>query len=735
MRRSVTIILLLLSVSLFAHIRTADEAAQKAAQWLQGTSLRRSPAMRPVTLQLASTYRQQNEQPAFYVFNRGAEEGFVIVAADDRCQTVLGYADEGYFDAARVPQNMRMWLEHYQEEISQISASATATPHLLSTSERPAVKPLLNTIAWDQLPPYNNLCPIDADGERCVTGCIATAAAQIMRYWQYPERGEGTHSYVWTNSQGEKQTLEADFESVTFDWENMRASYMERYDILTGKIRQSYSEEEATAVATLMAQVGIACNTNYHSSGSSSFSTTIAEALRKYFKYDKGLTMLYKDCMSWRAFKEAFREELQAGRPILMTAQKAGEGGHAFICDGVDENGLFHINWGWGGYSNGYFELSVLDPEYEGTGSAQGEGGYVIGIDATIGIQPDRGSCRALPFLGATNIEFLPLTVARDSDMGIDIANLINYGPGKWDGYLAVNVYQNGECVMSSDLLEQTLIPEYKGYHVSGDDAVNFSTLPNGKYRMIVEYNGLEDTIYRPVYSPAETQYFDVVVAADSARVQRANAEKISIATYAVGPGRVFSSTGSQAAKGEDVKIDAVPMAGAQFLHWTSTEVVGDTAFKSAQLILTPDTDIVLTAVFGYDDAVFDLHYGIDENATGTGTVVAKVLADEVENIYVEADEGTYPANCQLAIYAIPDEGCYFNVWNKAQQNPIDANPRRTMLYDSNGFYADFVSVTALDEINEPLDTKAPMYNILGMPIDADYRGVVIQNQHKYIRL
>lgn len=730
MKKLLILSYLWLAIPLNAGIRTTDEAMAAASRFLMQSSVRRSSSLRPQqTLRLVATGMQKSEDvPAYYVINQGDDEGFVIVSADNRCRTILGYVEEGSYSESHVPANVRLWLEHYAEEMSQLPSSEIVpyyNPHA-----NVIINPLLGDIMWNQDSPFNNQCPIDADGARSVTGCIATAAAQIMYYWKYPEHGVGTHAYNWKNSAGTTTKLEVNFETTTYAWEKMTGNYTSWYD-MQGRVHYSYSDAQAQAVATLMYHVGVACDTKYHSSGSSSFSDNVAEAFRRDFGYDKGLRLLYKDCMSQTQFTQALLNELQAGRPVLMTGQKQGEGGHAFICDGLDKNGLFHINWGWGGYMNGFFALTTLHPEHEGIGGVEGEGGYTIGIDAIVGIQPDRGNLYSAPFVGADKIDFMPLAIARDSDLGID-AVLINYGPSTWRGFLAVNVYQNSECILSSDLLDTCDVPSYQGFHVSGDDAINFAGLPEGRYKMALEYNALTDTAFKPVYTSTETPYYDVIIDADSAHICRSTGEYYTLSTYVVGPGRIQMSSRPRVESGSEVIIEAVPAAGARFLHWNSAQIVTAERMEDAVLSLRVDSNMMLAAVFGYEDQVINFNYGVEKGEEHLGTVTARVLADEVENIYLPADKGLYPKDCKVELTAHPTNGENFLMWNKTMGTPAYINPRKVMLYSEEGFWAHFTGTTAIETIAAPLDRTAPMYNILGVQVDASYRGIILQNGYKY---
>ena len=377
---------LLLPFSLSAAVRTVDEAAGIAAQFLNESSV--VPHKAPTTVASLQLVHEQakleSAEPAFYIFNKSNEGGFVIVSGDDRTEDVLGYSDQGSIDVENVNPNLRFWLNLLQEAVS---ATNDTNVHKAPAAEVTPIDPLLVTkdgkeITWYQEAPYNNLCPKDADGYRSLTGCVATAAAMVMYKWCYPEKGTGTHSYQWKNSSGQKKTLTVDYENTTYDWDNMLPAYLYK----------STTNAQKTAVATLMYHAGVACDMQYGSEGSGAFTDNMANGLIKYFGYsvDKFITtyssMYYPTLfepteysVSIAKFTDYFNADLEEGRPIIMGGEDANNGGHEFVCDGRDENGKFHINWGWEGDGNGYFSLSALRVD-----------GYNLSsnLDAIIGLRP-----------------------------------------------------------------------------------------------------------------------------------------------------------------------------------------------------------------------------------------------------------------------------------------------------------------------------------------------------------
>ena len=218
--------------------RSEKEALQEAASFFRNNpSVRRAAAGTRTALEYAYSAVQEDGEVAFYVFNRGESDGFVMVSAESNTPTIIGYSTTGRFDPTDLPTGLQAWMESYKEDIARAAESA----HAYTSGEGgyTPVAPLCTT-QWGQGAPYNNLCPYYND-ERCATGCVATAASQIMKYHNYPVHGTGYHSYKWANANGDSVVLAADFGAITYDWANM----IDVYDA-------NATETQKNAVATLM---------------------------------------------------------------------------------------------------------------------------------------------------------------------------------------------------------------------------------------------------------------------------------------------------------------------------------------------------------------------------------------------------------------------------------------------------------------------------------------------------
>lgn len=323
-------------------------------------------------IKLAYTVEAENFNSC-YIFNRGNDGGFLVVAADDAVTSLLGYSETGSFDPENIPANMKAFLDGYTAEIRWASANPDRVSSRKASPERAAVSPICTT-TWSQSAPYNLDCPV-IDNSRSVTGCVATAMAQIMKVHNWPAKGVGSNSYSYTYNSN-TYNISSDFSAHTYDWDNMIDAYPNS---------TSGTDAQRAAVAQLMYDCGVSVNMTYTPYASGANGNIVALALVKSFNYDKGLQQIYRENFYLNEWNDMAYAEVAAGRPALICGSNS-EGGHAFVCDGYSRDDYFHINWGWNGMSDGYFLLSVLDPEEQGIGGSSD--GYSSGQRMTIGIQP-----------------------------------------------------------------------------------------------------------------------------------------------------------------------------------------------------------------------------------------------------------------------------------------------------------------------------------------------------------
>lgn len=398
--------LFLAGASLMSLVAAAAPLSPSAAlDRALGDSPARIRASR-ASFSLAST-RQFDGQNAVYLFTRDDKPGFIVVTADDAAQSLAGFSDADFADEhGNLAPGFEYWLDEIARQVNY-AVSRDSSPRKGERPVRETIGPLLTT-TWNQSYPYNLMCPA-VNGQLSVTGCVATSTAQVMKYHNWPETGEGQNAYNWNG-----QTLSMDFSETTFEWDKMLDNY-------------SYSgddEDAQNAVALLMKACGYSVSMGYSPYASGASSMAIAPALANYFKYDKSLRYLSRDWYSLLEWEEIIYNSLVNYGPVIYNGQSY-EGGHSFVCDGYAGDGYFHINWGWGGMSDGDFLLDVLDPYEHGIGGA--DSGFNFMQDAIVDIRPDYdGTSQPQPILvydGSLNFSYV-----RDSK-SIKLSGMA-YNPG-----------------------------------------------------------------------------------------------------------------------------------------------------------------------------------------------------------------------------------------------------------------------------------------------------------------
>lgn len=345
--------LLAVSFGIYAAPISPEAAIARA----QGNGPERIGAQGETGVQLVYTVRTTDGTPVAYVFNRN-EGGFRILAADDSAYPVLGYSDQGRVDPANMPVQLKWLLEEYGRQIAFSAGAPVEKGRSYAPAGLTAVQPLMTT-TWNQDAPYNQMTPVVA-GVQSPTGCVATSFAQVMNYHQYPEVGQGKLSY---SDDGVKRNI--NFGLVPFDWNNMLDSYSSG----------GYTQEQADAVAYLMKACGYAVQMDYGRDASGALSYRLMNAAVEYFKYDQGIR--YQDRILYSAdqWMRMLHANIADNCPVICDGRSI-DGGHSFVMDGYDGNGYFHLNWGWGGMSNGYFLVDALNPDSQGIGGAAGGFNY-----------------------------------------------------------------------------------------------------------------------------------------------------------------------------------------------------------------------------------------------------------------------------------------------------------------------------------------------------------------------
>ena len=381
-RFTITFLLCVIAIGMYANPITREQARQKAAQFLTDKKGKRSlkAVMSPGKL------APKTEMESYYVFDRGNDEGYVIVSGDDETYTILGYTDQGSFDYSTLPPNMKEWLDDYASQIAAIQTKKVSGRRA-SIATHPRVEPLVKS-KWSQGYPYNLTCPEYFNDGRSVTGCVATAMAQLL-YYNREKSVDETQAAMpaydtWSAhpTTGQHLHVEGIPEGSPIDWANMKDEY------------GSANDKQRKAVADLMHYCGVAVKMDYTNKSSGAQSYDAYQAFTKYFGYGSSVKYV-SDATDDAQWDNIIYNEIQAQRPIYISGANSS-GGHAFVCDGYDGNYCYHINWGWGGTSDGYYLLTNLTPGQQGIGGS-GDG-YTAYREIIIGLEPVNYGEKAMSF-------------------------------------------------------------------------------------------------------------------------------------------------------------------------------------------------------------------------------------------------------------------------------------------------------------------------------------------------
>lgn len=338
----------------FANPVSVSQAKYVGQQFVQANF---DQARQGSELTLVYTGSSNRGEACFYVFNVG-ETGFVMVSADDIFRPIVGFSDEGAFDAQNINPELAYMLN---ELIAGRSGRNTGNAAPMVAAEWQTVmnngalitfnpgraRTYLCSTKWDQNYPYNYYCPTATGGPggHVYAGCVATAMSQVMKYWNHPLQGTGSH----TNYNSGFGGLTVNFGATTYDWDNM-----------PDQITSNSPQVEIDAIATLQYHCGIAVDMHYAIDGSGAFSTDVPNSIRQYFSYSNQAVYRNRDSYTYDAWATNMKESFDMGWPLYYSGH-SDDGGHAFVCDGYDENNLFHYNWGWSGSGNGWFDFDNID--------------------------------------------------------------------------------------------------------------------------------------------------------------------------------------------------------------------------------------------------------------------------------------------------------------------------------------------------------------------------------------
>lgn len=447
--------MMMLVVCLSAQPISEQEALQKAQRFLKGKSM--------VSLDKAANTRGSVNVKPFkhlYLFNAEDNGGFVIVAGDSRAREILGYADEGHLDYSQMPENMKWWLNFYDESIASIPADVTVAETRAADDSKPAVKPMMS-YSWNQMSPYNYYCP-----QGCLSGCIPTAMAQMLVFHGYPTNLPALPAYTDDNG-NHLDALQANY----MDYQNM--SY---YD-----------------PAILVRYCGQAVKVSYGKQATGGSSGAIPPALVNLFGLDKGTHNVYRASYSAKGWDDLLYNELSSGRPFILSGQVNNDpnNGHAFICHGYSQ-GYYAVNWGWGGTENGYFAMSAMTTS---------SGDFSTDQIACIGIRPPAGGSADYPAFSLLKMEAVNSQATRASSSS-SFSN-IQFSWRIKNSLLETTSYQIGVAIFRPDgntdlLWKYDAISYDPTYNTTAVTTVNIgSQYGDGTYKITLIYKKTDDTTWQ----------------------------------------------------------------------------------------------------------------------------------------------------------------------------------------------------------------------------------------------
>jgi hypothetical protein len=482
--------ILLLLISFFIGISLQAKPIKKESALIVGRNFLQSTSesLIMVHTEQAKFLPDTTAIALYYIFNDLNNHSFVIVAGDDASSPILGYSKESIFDTKDIGSNVAKWLEGYEQELRFIITKNIPTTdeiqfewnYLLNgptmiALQGATVSPLLKT-KWNQGQYYNTQCPYDFGlSARSVTGCVATAMAQIMKYWNHPKKGVGSHSYIHPKY----GNLSANFSISNYNWSNM-----------PNQVTTSNND-----VATLMYHAGVSVEMDYSPDGSGAYVTKAYSpkehcseyAFETYFDYSSSSEGLLRNDYTESEWISMLKSELNESRPLMYTGHGSG-GGHAFVCDGYDAANFFHFNWGWGGMYDGYFKVSSLNPGTGGTGG--GSGNFNQFQSAIFNLEPNPSNnlpTMELEFYAPLTVNPSPILVKGTYTLNF---NVVNKGTDPFTGdIIGVLVDDNNQIVNITTYYTETNGLKYD-YHYTQNRMFNGTladtVLPGNYYAVIL---------------------------------------------------------------------------------------------------------------------------------------------------------------------------------------------------------------------------------------------------------
>ena len=514
MRKTLTLFIAsLLAMPNFANDRSEQEMQTIALQALCSSNLQASGAKKAAANIAVEKYQSLDLVNVYGIKGKGV----VFISKDDDIEPVLGISDED-FDVNNMPCGMKWWLNTANKSLERMKAKGiTYRANPMAASGRPTY--FIKTY-WNQDKPFNNLCP-QINGSAAPTGCIATAMAQIMKYYQYPATSKGTGIYSVTtykdknDKEGTTKWYKREL-GHTYQWTAMLSSY--------GIV----SEDENDAVATLMADAGAASQMNYQANGSGTIEWYAAKGFAENFRYDSlAISCLQRDFYTDAEWMELVRKEMEAKQPVLYCGSDEIDGGHAFLLDGIQEDGKVHVNWGWGKSGDGWFDIDVLRPNITGfTGE-----GFNIGQSMVLGFKKQETPSADEENISQWVTDGYSFYIS-NNELHVKLTNAYNYSHRVFEGRLDIvlqGMGDNSSKLYTDPIFETNTETPYvdmlSGFSYGDSDhpEVDFnlsqeSELKNisaGTYKLFLGSKSTKEKAYQCLRSVGGTIMYTLTVAAD----------------------------------------------------------------------------------------------------------------------------------------------------------------------------------------------------------------------------
>ena len=505
------IIFLLIVFTLSAISLQAKDRTEREMQSIASKRLGLSMATMS-TKAVNTAVKKVSESKQLAVYNSKGR-GFVVIAKDDDFAPVLGYSDTDY-DVDAIPCGLKWWMSQVEKSLEVRKAHAqTYQPAVYASSTATN----FITTSWNQQAPYNTLCP-KIDGVAAPTGCVATAMAQIMYYYQYPVSGKGKGSYTVKTSEG-TTNYACDINS-TYGWAKMKNKYLRP----TG--------DTDDAVATLMRDAGAASRMNYQADASGTIEWYAAKGFAENFRYDSlAISCLQRDFYTDAEWMEMVRKEMEAKQPVLYCGSDEIDGGHAFLLDGIKSDGKVHVNWGWSGSGNGWYDINILQPKsYNGSALSSGNG-FNIGQSMVLGFKKQETPSADEENISQWVTDGYSFYIS-NNELHVKLTNISNYSHRVFEGRLDIvlqGMGDNSSKLYTDPIFEtDTKIPYVDmlsgfSYGDSDHPEVDFNlsqdpelkNISAGTYKLFVGSKSTKENAYQCLRSVGGTIMYTLTVAAD----------------------------------------------------------------------------------------------------------------------------------------------------------------------------------------------------------------------------